>query len=422
MIEKYIIKNNQNISEKNKAIWNLFGSTAVAFASMLLTYLTIRIIGENKGGVFAIALTLAQMFVHISYFEMRTYQITDAKNEFAFADYHRLKVFVSLAMIFITTVYILLNGYSLEKSIIIMLISFYRLIDAYADVYESQFHKKDRLDISGKSMTFRTLLSVAIYFVVLIMTKNLVLSIIIAIIGAIAGLYIFCIRVYKKTNSEFISKAEVKKERIFKLFKSCFPLFVGVFLWAYILSASRIAIDNNMSSEFQSYFQVLFMPVSVINLLAGFIVRPLLSKLTLYYSEKRFKDFYMIIFKITALISAFTIISMVLAYLIGVWILGILVNCDLSMYRGVFTFLIMSGGINALVFIFYYVLTIFRRQRYIMISYICSAIIAVFLSDIFVKKMGINGGALSYFVVVMILAVLFVFGIVYSNRKERENG
>lgn len=39
-------------------------------------------LGEAKAGMFSIGLSIAQWLVTIAYFEIRTYQVTDVKNEY----------------------------------------------------------------------------------------------------------------------------------------------------------------------------------------------------------------------------------------------------------------------------------------------------------------------------------------------------
>ena len=75
MLKKVIV--GKTPSEKDLFLWNMIGSTIYAMASMILTYLTIRIISGKEGGIFAIGLTLGQMFIYIAYYEMRNFQVTD---------------------------------------------------------------------------------------------------------------------------------------------------------------------------------------------------------------------------------------------------------------------------------------------------------------------------------------------------------
>ena len=146
------------------------------------------------------------------------------------------------------------------------------------------------------------------------------------------------------------------------IIKSCFPLFLGTFLWSYILSASRIAVDANMASSFSSYFQALFMPVSIINLCATFILKPALTKLSQEY-EKLSTDLAFIksILVITGVIGVFTVICMAGAYLLGIPVLEIMTGTSLIKYKGVLVFL-MTGRWNKFIIIFWVLYTHYNEK------------------------------------------------------------
>ncbi|MCR5797355.1 MAG: hypothetical protein K6G63_05495 [Eubacterium sp.] len=403
-------------SEKKLFFWNMMGSGVYAFTSLILTYMTIRFAGDREGGVFAIALTLAQMFIYIAYYEMRNYQVTDAKDRFSFSQYHAVKIINCFVMMVIVAGYILVMRYDMHKAIIVFLVCFYRMLDGYSDVYEAEFHKRGRLDLAGKSMTFRSVISVAVYFIILIITGDLLWSVIGAIVSGLIGIGIFNLLVFDCVGKISV---EFKGATIKNILTECFPLFVGMFLWTYLLSASRIAVDAKMASEFQSYYQVLFMPVSVINLFAGFLIRPSLLGLTEQYANGDMKPFWKTIRKMVLLLVAFTVVCMAGAYICGIPVLEVLVKCDLKAYRIMFVFLIFAGGINALVYLLYYIMTIFRAGKGIMIGYITSSVIAFFISGVLTEKHGLWGASWSYLISVGYLMLFFVIWIVVSRaRKE----
>ena len=410
IIKRIMIGDNVS-SEKSNFIWNMLGSGIYSAASMILTFLTIRIMGEHDGGIFSIALTISQMLIYFAYFEMRTYQVTDAKNEFSFTQYYSTKIITCLIMMIASIGYVVLKAYNPYKALVILLMCVYRMIDGFADVFESQFHKDGRLDIAGKSLAYRTLFSVTIYFVTLILSHDLVIALIAAIIAAILGLIVCDMAVYREFGS---MKVVFEKEKSLKILKSCFPLFLGVFLWTYILSASRLAVDDCMSSDAQAYYQVLFLPVSVINLFSGFLFRPMLTRLTELYKQEKYKDFFKIILKLVLIMVIFTIICMGGAYLVGIPVLEVIVKLDLAKYRGLFTFLIAAGGVNAIAFIWYYVLTIFRCPKLITGGYIVAAVMAYIISPVFVKREGLWGAGISYFIVVFTLNIIFIAAILYQ--------
>ncbi len=395
------------------------GSVIYAFSSAILTYLTIRILGENEGGVFAIAVTLAQMFVYVAYYEMRNYQITDAQHKYSFEEYHFTKIINCILMVLISLIYILGKKYDFEKSLIVFMTCIYRMLDGYADVYESEFHACGRLDLAGKSMAFRTVASVCTYFGVLILTDNLVLALLFAIISGILGVIVFDCIVFRRTFKKKKSRYEFSKTK--EIWKVCFPLFAGMFLWTYILSASRIAVDNVMTQEYQSYYQILFLPTSVINLFAGFLIRPGLAAMTEYYAKKEMGAFWKYVFKILIIIVLFTGICMGMAYVCGIPVLEMIANCDLSEYRGLFVFLIFSGAINAVACMLYFVLTIFRKKKEIMIGYGVAALFAWYISTPLTQKWGLQGAALSFLGASAILMCIFVLIILleYSNLKKK---
>ena len=153
--------------------WNMIGSMSLALGTMVLTILVNRIVGDYVGGDFAMALATGQLMATIGYFETRTYQVTDSKKEFSFSDYYTIKIITNIAMIVLGIGYILIKGYDLQKSILVVLLCIYKMMDTFADVFEGQFHQSERLDISGKSLTIRTVVSILGLVVALIITKNI---------------------------------------------------------------------------------------------------------------------------------------------------------------------------------------------------------------------------------------------------------
>lgn len=68
--------------DKYKYIWFTMGTACFALATLVMTIVISRFLGEAKAGMFSIGLSIAQWLVTIAYFEIRTYQVTDVKNEY----------------------------------------------------------------------------------------------------------------------------------------------------------------------------------------------------------------------------------------------------------------------------------------------------------------------------------------------------
>lgn len=404
-LQKVIIGKGETTEHKN-FVWNMIGSSIFAAMSMILSFFVIRVMGENQGGIFAIAITISQMMAFIAYYETRTYQVTDVNQTYQFGEYKATKLVLCIIMMIACVFYMWFReGTFGEKTAVILLMCVYRMIDGYADLYEGTFQQDGKLYLTGKSQAFRTILSSGALMISLIITHQLILSILIAIIAAIIGLYMFDVSImkyFREIKPVFLWRKNIE------IVKECFPLFVGSFLWTYILSASRIAIDSNMANNYQSYYQTLFIPISVINLCATFVMKPVLPSLAESYNDKRMDDFYKIILKIVFLILGFTVLCMLGAYLIGIPILSLLSGCNLEIYKKVLVFLMLSGGINSLSYLMYYVLTVMRFRAGIFMGYVSAAILANVISNWFVKRSGIAGAATSFFVTVVYLLIFFL--------------
>lgn len=417
-MKKYFINTfvgQEKPSEMKGFIWNMLGSIMNALSTMVLSLFVIKIIGAKEGGVFSIALTLSQMLIYIAYFEMRTFQVTDALKKYSFGEYHSTKIILCVLTVLVGILYVFWKKYYPYKAIVVLLVCLWKLFDGYADVYESQFQTEGRLDLAGKSMAFRMLFSLLVFFSVLVYSRNLLVALIFMNFIAILGIIIFDVGVMN-----CIGKIELHFDwkQIKRIIFECFPLFIGTFCGVYILSASRIAIDSNMPSIYQSYYQVIFLPVSVINLFAGFVFKPLLTKLSLFYQLREMKRFYEIVVKGIVFLVFITLICVGGAFLLGIPILSFLSGCDLSVYRNNLVFLMIAGGFNAINYTLYYVLTIMRDMRSVLIDYIVAAFLAFFISSPLVKLFGMNGASLSFFIVVFTLCIMLTVSILKNNKKK----
>lgn len=106
------------------------------------------------------------------------------------------------------------------------LMCIYRYIDGYADLYEGTFQKDGRLDLTGKSQAYRTILSVGVLLISIIVTHNLIFAITISIIFAVLGVLLFDtlpMKAFRNTRHDWNLQAFIS------IIKSCFPLFLGTF-------------------------------------------------------------------------------------------------------------------------------------------------------------------------------------------------
>ena len=409
--------------EKENMIWNMTGSFFYAFASMVLSFLVLRIAGEEQGGIFSFGFsTVGQQMFLLAYFGIRPFHITDGTNQYRFGDYlHHRYVTCAMALL-LGAGYLACIGYSWQKAQIIFLLIVYKVIDGFADVYESEFQRQGCLYLTGRSNTFRTILSVGVFLATLVSGAGLFAACAAAVLGQIAGVVLFDIAVLrelKRVDYGWSAKQGVS------LTASSILLFVSVFLDFYIFSAAKYAIDAHLGDAASGYFNVIFMPTSVINLAAGFVIRPFLTYLTDCWNEHRFSDFKKKLLTIMAVIGGLTVLAVGGTVVLGrpvlallEWLLGKSYSGTLTALWPAFIMIVLGGGFYAVLNLYYYALVILRRQKLIFGIYAVLTMLAAILAPRLTVALGIFGAAFAYLILMIVMAAGFVGGAWFEIQKE----
>jgi len=404
--------------DKYKYIWFTMGTACFALATLVMTIVISRLLGETQAGMFSVGLSIAQWLVTIAYFEIRTFQVTDVRNEYSFKYYLTLRILMCIITFLASIVYVVFNNYDIQKVIITLLVCLYKISDSIADTFEGEFQKEDRIDISGKSEFYRVFFSILVLVIAVAVSKNLILSLIIMNVVAYGMIVLLDISIAVKRVSVRMT-GDMK--RLWELVKMCIPLAVSTFLSTYIINSSKLSVDRVLGDEAQLYYTAVFMPNMVINLFSGIIFKPMQTAMAVNYYEKKYKNFWHIISKMILIITGFTFVCEVGAYILGIPVLSWLYGVNLKEYKLTLLLLLLCGGVNAINIIFYYVLAIMRKQKYMTILYIIVCLVSFLIMDTMTGRMGLMGASLGYLILVSLLAALLLVYIIIQTRRNTKN-
>ncbi len=413
---------------KNDVLWNAVGSLIYALASMVLAFAVIRLAGARDGGIFGFGFsTLGQQFFIVSYFGIRPFHITDMRQEYRFGDYLRTRQLTAGLAVLGAAVFLgfmLLRGsYDLRRALILLLLAGYKIIDGYADVYESELQRQGLLYRTGQSLCFRTVLSVLVLLGSLLVGGDLLMSCLLADLAQLFGTWAFAVRVLSFCPGEKLNR-QFSLANVFRLLKQTGLLFLSVFLDFYVFSASKYAVDSGMGSEASGFFNILFMPTSFIYLIANFLIRPMLTRLAEAYGrgqEKPFRDSCrFMLLSVTSLAVVITVGALIFGGLglrIFEWLLGSSYTGQLTAEKWTFVLLILGGGLYALANVQYYILVTMRCQRQIFLGYLLATIAAMLTAGQMVLSGGLFGGAENYVLLMTLLFLLFSGCVLQAGRQ-----
>lgn len=401
---------------KKNYFWNTLGSLMTSLSSVLLLIVVTRTLGAELGGIFSLAFAVGQQYQILGAFEMRPYQATDIKGRFRFGTYLGSRYITCLAMLLAICCYALWTyGISYEAGLAFSVAGL-RFFDAAEDVFHGMFQQKGRLDIAGRALFLRSLTSTVTFTVVLIVTRDLLATCIItALVSLIAlvWLNIPAARSFGSIRPSFAPKP------LGLLFAACLPLFLGSFLQSDLINVPRYGIAGTLSNTDQTVYAIIYMPALVINLLVGFVFKPLLTSLAEMLELRKLDEFIRLLLKCVAIIAGVSVMGELTAYLIGIPILSLLYGVNLDAYLSALLVIILGGAFNALSVILYYSLVTMRAQILVVICYLGADVFAHAVSGWLIPSYQLMGAVMTYDLSMALLCIMFLVSFFYSFKKQK---
>lgn len=414
--KEFLIKENNN-----GYIWNTVAGLINAGEAVILSMVITRTNGLTDAGILTIAFAVGNLFANIGKFGVRNYQVSDVRGEFSFSNYLSARIISMGVMLIISGGYVIVQidtaNYSYTKAGIVFFMCLIYLIEALEDVFWGLYQKKSALDVGAKMFFLRWSLTIAGISFVLIFRHDLFQAMSVGlVVSAVVFIYLLLL-----TYPYFKEKIDwkLRKEDITVL-KNCIPLFSVLFMTFYITNAPKYSIDRWLTEEAQACYGFIAMPVFAIELLNGFIYQPILVKMSMEWQQGKKEAFLRRVYKQSLIILGLTIVCFAGAYLLGIPVLSMLYATDLKNYKAELLILLAGGGMLAVVGFFSTLMTIMRKQSWIMWAFLVVSVFAIIFSDYSVKNYGVMGAASLYTILMTILAVIFV-GMFCINIKNRED-
>ena len=419
MFKKFWLIKEDDIG-KQSVFWNMMSSGLNSIVSMLLLWVVTLLNGVSDAGIFSLGFSTSQMMLTIGNYGMRNYQATDVTNKYSIKVYEASRIVTNIIMMVSVLGFVWFEGDYFEKALITILLCLLKVTDAFDDVYGGYYQVKGRLDIAGKIMSIRIGAYVLGFILTLIFTHSLILS---CLISIIISSIVLIVLIHSTKIIIPLEKPSFQWNRIWNLLTECFPLCISAFLLIYMGNAPKYAIDTYLTAKDQAYYTYLFMPCFVTNLFVGFALQPLLVRLSKSWVHKEYRKFIKLcglIFAGALIISTIIIIG---GAILGCPILSIVFGVSLSAYTNVLVVLLIGGAFFAFAVIEQVILTVMRRQVYLLIGFGIASVIAMLISGILVKKFALLGAAYAYTIsagALFLVLAFMIFIFLYLEKKKNK--
>jgi O-antigen/teichoic acid export membrane protein len=321
------------------------------------------------------------------------------------------------------------NGYTAEKAAVVVLITFYRGVEAAEDVLHGRLQQEGRLDIAAKILAIRNAVFMAGFAVMYLLTKNLVLTC--AVNAAITLL--LCILLNKPflgRGGRFLSSQNPKtghqgrfllSQNVRSLLLECLPLCLTMVTYMYLGNAPKYIVDGLVSDAVQTRFNIVIMPAFVGSLLCSFIFNPALKRIGDLWNSRDLKTLRKTTRKL-----ALVPVAVDAALLLGGWFLGIPVlsavyGVDLADYRLTLMIFLLASGAVAMLNLFVALLTAMRKQKHLLLAYAAASLLLLLAGRPLFNAKGLN--PLCWFYLAVLLGVLgWCVGVYLATVRKAESG
>lgn len=412
---------NTKDTQKTAYIWNTWAAMLNSFQSVLILMVISRIDPVTDAGVFTIAFAIGNLMLTIGQYGIRQFQVSDVQEKYSFREYVGVRVITSCLMVIVSFFYVGIHyytgAYDFEKSIAVFLICLSKTIDSVEDVFQGRLQQRERLDIGAKAMTVRLLGYIITFISSYLLTENLITA---SLLALLASLFL-CLVLNGTAIRNFESTVVAWEGRNVKyMFIECFPLFLAAYLVIYIGNAPKYAIDAVLSSQEQACFNYIFMPVFVIGLLSRFIYQPMIGKMALLWHKGELGKFLSMVAKQSAIMIGLTVFVLIGGFLLGIPALSIVYGVNLTGYKAELMVLLLGGGFLAYTSFYQMVLTVIRRQNWLIAGYLLGYVLFLLLGRWTVEQGGILGVSVFYTIVVAVIAVYFAMVILWGYKVRKK--
>ena len=204
-----------NDNFKKNVIWNTLGIGLNTFLSLFFMIIVTRINGLSEAGIFAISFSSACILFIVGQYAGRIFQVTD-NSKANDKEFILNRVYTTIIMILLAVIFLLFKDYTFHKKLVFLILVVYKALEAFCDVLYGILQKNEKLDIVGKSYLIKSLLSIILFIIVDLLTKDVVIS---SLSMLLACVIVSIIYDYKNAKIFINSKAKINNDNIKNIFK-----------------------------------------------------------------------------------------------------------------------------------------------------------------------------------------------------------
>lgn len=395
-------------------LWNTIGSLAYQVSQWLATILVVLLSSSyENSGILAIAMATGNVFTALATYNMRTFQISDIRNEYSSGNYVGFRIVTTIAAFIVCALYTLAFG-QLEILFAVTTFLFFKADEAFATVLYGIDQKNNRVDYVGVSQVIRACATLFAFCLVLYFSGNLSLAIIAMFFG---GLTVTLFYDLPRSKRFGVLTPELSAKMCMHLLRTMAPVVGTAFLYAAVSTIARQSYGFLYGEEMLGIYAAIATPCVLVQAVINYVYTPLLTPLSVEIHARNRSGYKKRLLMIVSCFVGISIACLVGALAIGKPIIDFIYGASIESYSYIVTECMLAAIFLALGGLLTDLLIVIRKPKAsfavnLIAVCVCSLAIAPLSSSFGVN--GVNYSLISSFGISSIFGVvLYAF---YSNK------
>lgn len=394
--------------------WTFAGNAVNAVCQWGLLLVLVHLGSPTVVGKFVLGLAIAAPIMAITMLQLRNLLVTDARGEYAFADYFGTRVtwtFLGLGAICACA---WLSEFDATTTLVVMLIGAAKCADSVSDIVRGLFQRVERMDYSGMSLMIRGPAALISVGFTMWWTGSLVWA-----VAVLAGTWVATFILYDLVVAAKLLRANVRSEvgtrlrprfdRATLLRLSWIALPLGVVMGVISLQTNipRYFVQGYAGEEALGYFGALAYPMIAATMVANAMGQSASPRLAVHFVKDP-TAYRRLLIRLGSIAAVVGLAFIGGTLVFGRAILTLLYDAGYAEHQRSFVILAAATAIQLVASCAGYGLTAARHIRIQVLLVSVSCLVTLAAALVFVPRSGVRGGAIAVLVTSSVMLVLFV--------------
>ncbi|MGZ9583868.1 lipopolysaccharide biosynthesis protein [Paenibacillus marinisediminis] len=397
--------------------WTFMGNVVYAACQWATIAVMAKWGGAETVGLYALALAVSAPIFMFTNLQLRTIQATDAARQFSFENYVALRLMMLVLAMLIMGGILIVNPYSREAAIIILLVSLSKGIEAISDVIYGLLQQRERLDLISKSLLLRGPITLLVMASLFWSTGSL--------IAGVAGMCIAWLLLLLLVDMRYAAQHHILRWsraafNVRALLKLSLPLGIVMMIISLNDALPRYFIEHYLGVEMLGIYSSLAYFIVAGSTVLSAIGQSASPRLAKYYAQGEYRQYFRLLSYMGLLALGLGVAGICAAMWLGSPLLALLYTPQFAAYSPLLVLLMGYGAVLYMASTTGYGMSAARKFRIQPYLFALTFAVSLISQWLLIPKLGIEGAVYALMIVAGVQTLASGIVIIAAVRRNRE--